>query len=123
MAQTTTTPGDLVFGQMRISASNALEISTSMNAGRLLGMIEHDDIASTRDALWVLWKLSQDDRMKVNIRELGGLATVLQALAMDSQEVRRYALRTLCNLSFDDGNNAEIRQLGGEHHWIFIYLV
>lgn len=61
--------------------------------------------------------------MKVNIRELGGLATVLQALAMDSQEVRRYALRTLCNLSFDDGNNAEIRQLGGEHHWIFIYLV
>ena len=42
--------------------------------------------------------------MKVNIRELGGLGTVLKSLEVDSQEVRRYALRTLCNLSFDDNN-------------------
>ena len=50
---------DFVFGQMRISADNTLEISTSMNAARLLGMIDQEDVAATRDALWVLWKLSQ----------------------------------------------------------------
>jgi hypothetical protein len=47
------------FAQMSISAENTLEISTSMNAEKVLGMIDAQDVASTRDALWVLWKLSQ----------------------------------------------------------------
>lgn len=47
------------FAQMSISSENTLEISTSMNAEKVLGMIDDKDVASTRDALWVLWKLSQ----------------------------------------------------------------
>ena len=48
-----------VFGQMSISMENTLEISTGSDVERLLSMLDQQDVASTRDALWVLWKLSQ----------------------------------------------------------------
>ena len=47
---------------MSISSENTLEISTSMDAEKVLGMIDNNDVASTRNALWVLWKLSQVTR-------------------------------------------------------------
>lgn len=54
-----------------------------------------------RDALWLLWKLSQDDSNKSRIREADGLDPLIDLLESDSAEIRRIALRTLCNLSFD----------------------
>ena len=66
-----------------------------------LDYIRGPDPLAKRDALWILWKLSQDDSNKPRIRELGGLDPLIDLLESDSAEIRKNSLRTLCNLSFD----------------------
>ena len=49
------------------------------------------------------------DNIKTELRQCGGIDPLIDCLESDSQEIRRYALRTLCNLSFDGKSPSAVR--------------
>lgn len=79
----------------------------------VLDMLMEGDAASQRDGLWILWKISQNENSRVEIRNLGGLEILVEWLSTDSIDIQKLSLRILCNMSFDDASCQEIRRLGG----------
>lgn len=92
-----------------------------MGVDKLVQLLTADDAATRRDALWILWKLSQDDEQKARIRECGGINPLISLLEDSNVEIHRHALRTLCNLSFD-GTHTLLRHKFGclRVRWDFV---
>ena len=100
--------------RLRISPNNQLEIvSSALCPTRLLSMIDPQDPHASRDALWVLWKLSHHKLVQQALCTVDGVATMLSCLHSDAQEVARYSLRVLYTLSFEQQAGHQIRQRDG----------
>ncbi|KAJ4461350.1 putative vacuolar protein 8 [Paratrimastix pyriformis] len=67
------------------------------------------------EPLKILWMATQQDDVRREFRELGGIEPILEILCAENvpREEKVLALRILCNLSFDDENNVVIRALNG----------